>query len=86
MVQVEGFEGAKAISFPNCSTHLAANASSVKRLLEARARIRMANVSLSDIERATVKPSAYWVSVLAWKPNIAISPPSSLVNRRVTYL
>ncbi len=48
----------KSISLPNCSTHLMANASSVKRLLEARARFRMANVASSDIERADSKADA----------------------------
>jgi hypothetical protein len=48
----------KSISLPNCSTHLMANAASVKRLLEARARFRMANVASSDIERADSKADA----------------------------
>lgn len=55
-----------SMSFPNCSTHFAANTSSVKRLLEARARFRMANVASSDIETASAKECAYSDSVLAW--------------------
>lgn len=55
-----------SMRFPNCSTHFAANISSVKRLLEARARFRMANVASSDIESASAKQCAYSDSVLAW--------------------
>ena len=55
-------------SFPNCSTHPVANASSVKRLLDARARFRMLSVASSDIESAWLKQFAYSDSVLAWKP------------------
>ena len=55
-----------SISFPTCSTHFAANASSVKRLLEARARFRIASVASSDIESASAKHCAYSDSVLAW--------------------
>lgn len=55
-----------SMSFPNCSTHFAANTSSVKRLLEARARFRMADVASSDIESASAKQCAYSDSVLAW--------------------
>ena len=55
-----------SMSFPICSTHFAANTSSVKRLLEARARFRIADVASSDIESASAKQRAYSVSVLAW--------------------
>ncbi len=48
----------RSISLPNCSTHFMANASSVKRLLEARALFRMANVASSDIESADWKADA----------------------------
>lgn len=55
-------------NLPTCSTHPVANASSVKRLLEARARFRIANVASSDMESASAKQVAYSDSVLAWKP------------------
>lgn len=55
-----------SMSFCNCSTHFAAKTSSVKRLLEARARFRMADVASSDIESASLKQCAYSDSVLAW--------------------
>lgn len=55
-----------SMSLPNCSAHFAANTSSVKRLLEARARLRMANVASSGIESASAKQCAYSASVLAW--------------------
>lgn len=55
-------------SLPNCSTQPVANASSVKRLLDARARFRIANVASSDMESAWLKQFAYSDSVLAWKP------------------
>jgi len=48
----------KSISLPSCSTHLMANDASVKRLLEARDRFRMAEVASSDIERAEAKADA----------------------------
>ena len=57
-----------SINFPSCSTHFAANISSVKRLLETRARFRMADVASSDIESASAKECAYSDSVLAWYP------------------
>ena len=44
-----------SMSFPNCSTHSAANTSSVKRLLEARARFRIADVASSVMESASAK-------------------------------
>ena len=56
----------ESINFPSCSTHFAANISSVKRLLEARARFRMADVASSVIESASAKECAYSDSVLAW--------------------
>ena len=49
----------------NCSTHFEANASSVKRLLETRARFRIANAASSDMERDFAKAFAYSASVLA---------------------
>ena len=52
-------------SLPNCSTHPVANASSVKRLLDARARFRMLSVASSDMESAWLKQFAYSDSVLA---------------------
>ena len=55
-----------SMSFPNCSTHFAANTSSVKRLLDARARFRMSNVASSGIESASANQCAYSDSVLAW--------------------
>ncbi len=55
-----------SMSLPSCSTHFAANTSSVKRLLETRARFRMASVASSDIEIASAKQCAYSDSVLAW--------------------
>lgn len=45
-------------SLPNCSTHLVANASSVKRLLETRLRLRIAAVASFDIESAEAKADA----------------------------
>ena len=65
-VYLDDAERCISISFPNCSTHFAANTSSVKRLLEARARFRMANVASSDIDSASAKQDAYSDSVLAW--------------------
>ena len=47
------------MSLLSCSIHFMANASSVKRLLETRARARIAAVASSVMERATAKESAY---------------------------
>ena len=55
----------KSISLPSSSTHRMAKASSVKRLLDPRARLRMAVVASSSMERASVNALAYSASVLA---------------------
>ena len=62
-----------SMSFPSCSTHFIANASSVNLLLEARARFRISIVASSDIESASVNLVAYSDSVLAWYPSAEIS-------------
>lgn len=46
------------MSFSICSIQCVAKASSVKRLLEARARFRMVKVASSDIESAEAKDDA----------------------------
>ena len=46
------------MSLPNCATHLEVKASSVKRLLEARARLRIEDVASSDMESDFAKAVA----------------------------
>jgi hypothetical protein len=58
----------KATSLSMFASHLSANPRSVKRSADLRALRLMSKVSCGDSVSALRKPSAYWSTVVAWKP------------------